>query len=491
MRSRRPLSLRGRVASVVAVTVAIPLLLVGVGLQLASGRALVAAIDRDLSAIAEDLERDRRGMLVMGGPRRERFGGASGIVQLVTADGRIVTGRSMLDARLNPEGIELPVDDRVLAVAQGDREAFLRTVEVEGQPLRVLAAPLGPDLAVQVARPLEEVLTFITELRRRTTAVTLVAVLIATLSAWWVAGRSIRPVTALIDSLEAVRGAGDLTRRVEVRGDDEVARVAIAFNAMLERLEAARKARQQLTADASHELRTPLTSLRTNIEVLMLDGAMGYVDTGDDRRRLLDDVVGQLDELAAMVDGLVTLASVDATEGSLRRVDLTELATEVVATARRRYPQRGHEIELDVPHPLQSERPHDVAPVVLGDRARLTLALANLIDNAVKYAPSGMIRVTIRSDEARGVATLAVTDQGPGVEDADLPQLFEPFYRASEARSAPGAGLGLALVASVAASHQGEVSASDLADGFRVEMVLPIAHPVAAASDDQPAASAG
>jgi two-component system sensor histidine kinase MprB len=491
MRSRRPLSLRGRVASVVAVTVAIPLLLVGVGLQLASGRALVAAIDRDLSAIAEDLERDRRGMLVMGGPRRERFGGASGIVQLVTADGRIVTGRSMLDARLNPEGIELPVDDRVLAVAQGDREAFLRTVEVEGQPLRVLAAPLGPDLAVQVARPLEEVLTFITELRRRTTAVTLVAVLIATLSAWWVAGRSIRPVTALIDSLEAVRGAGDLTRRVEVRGDDEVARVAIAFNAMLERLEAARKARQQLTADASHELRTPLTSLRTNIEVLMLDGAMGSVDTGDDRRRLLDDVVGQLDELAAMVDGLVTLASVDATEGSLRRVDLTELATEVVATARRRYPQRGHEIELDVPHPLQSERPHDVAPVVLGDRARLTLALANLIDNAVKYAPSGMIRVTIRSDEARGVATLAVTDQGPGVEDADLPQLFEPFYRASAARSSPGAGLGLALVASVAASHQGEVSASGLADGLLVEMVLPIARPASAASDDQSAASAG
>jgi two-component system sensor histidine kinase MprB len=491
MRSRRPLSLRGRVASVVAVTVAIPLLLVGVGLQLASGRALVAAIDRDLSAIAEDLERDRRGMLVMGGPRRERFGGASGIVQLVTADGRIVTGRSMLDARLNPEGIELPVDDRVLAVAQGDREAFLRTVEVEGQQLRVLAAPLGPDLAVQVARPLEEVLTFITELRRRTTAVTLVAVLIATLSAWWVAGRSIRPVTALIDSLEAVRGAGDLTRRVEVRGDDEVARVAIAFNAMLARLEAARKARQQLTADASHELRTPLTSLRTNIEVLMLDGAMGSVDTGDDRRRLLDDVVGQLDELAAMVDGLVTLASVDATEGSLRRVDLTELATEVVATARRRYPQRGHEIKLDMLDPLQSERSSDVAPVVLGDRPRLALALANLIDNAVKYAPSGMIRVRIRSDEVRGVVTLAVTDEGPGVEAADLPHLFEPFYRASAARSAPGAGLGLALVASVAASHQGQVSASDLADGFRVEMVLPIAHPVATAPDDQRAASAG
>jgi two-component system sensor histidine kinase MprB len=218
---------------------------------------------------------------------------------------------------------------------------------------------------------------------------------------------------------------------------------------------------------------------------------MGDVDTGDDRRRLLDDVVGQLDELAAMVDGLVTLASVDATEGSLRRIDLWELAAEVVATARRRYPQRRHQIELDVPDPFPSERSHDAAPTVLGDRPRLALALANLIDNAVKYAPSGIIRVTIRSDGIGGVVTLAVTDRGPGVEAMDLPQLFEPFYRASEARSAIGAGLGLALVASVAASHQGEVSATNLAEGFQVQMVLPIARPVSTAPDDQPAASAG
>lgn len=490
MSERRRLSLRGRVAIIVAVTVASPLVLVSVGLQVVSSAALITAVDRDLERIAIELDRDRRGMMFQPGMRRERFGGAGGIVQLVSADGRTSGLLGMVDVRRDPDSIELPVDEEVLAVARGESDASLRTIEVEGQPLRVLTRRIAPDLAVQVARPLGEVLDFITALRRRTLLVALVAVGGASLSAWWIAGRTIRPVGELIGQLEAVRGTGDLSRRVEVRGEDEIARVALAFNAMLARLEDARRAQQQLTADASHELRTPVTSLRTNIEVLLLDVTAADADTADmvevglsasrldgsARRELLDDVVGQLDELAAMVDGLVELARVDATSGELAAIDLAELVEQVARSTRRRHPQRAAALIMTLPDSVLPEGLAS-APVVLGDRTRITLAITSMLDNAVKYAPSGRIDVGLAIHAATGEAVVSVRDRGPGAADEDLPHLSEPFFRAAEARSAPGAGLGLALVASVAASHDGRLELRNVEgpDGFEVVLALPLA----------------
>jgi two-component system, OmpR family, sensor histidine kinase MprB len=489
MSDGRHLSLRTRVASIVAVAVAVPLILVSLGLQLAIGRALIAAVDRDLVAITEELERDGRGVVVMRGMRRERFGGPSGIVQLVRTIER-TSGRSpMLDARLNPDGILLPVDDRVRAVARGEASAFLRTVEVEGQALRVLTVPLGPGLAAQVARPLNEALESITSLRRRTISVTLAAVLLSSLAAWAIAGRTIRPVVELIDRLEGVRGTGDLTRRVDVRGDDEVARVAIAFNGMLARLEAASRAQQQLVADASHELRTPLTSLRTNIEVLLLGVGEEYagavVRDEVERSRLFDDVIGQLDEITSMVDGLVDLARADAVTEAMERVDVAGLTADVVLAARRRHPQRAADLVI-MSHGGAGGGVRTSPPVVLGDRARLGLALASMLDNAVKYAPEAAVEVDVRTYTEREEVVVRVRDHGPGVPEDHVGRLLEPFYRAPEARGAPGAGLGLALVARVAAAHRGRVGVSDIPGGFEVELVLPLAPPGGPAVAGQP-----
>lgn len=457
------MTLRGRVALVVALVVAGAVLLVGVGVQALVVRSLLGAVDRDLRAVAADVERDPRGALALVAPRRDRFGGPAGIVQVVDAEGRGVRlpGRD--------EDVRLPVPPRVRAVAAGEAPAFLRTAEVEGRVLRILTVPVADGLAAQVARPLDEASDVIDELRRRIALVSLLAAAFAALVARRVAGRSVRPVTDLTARVESVRGAGDLGTRLEVRGDDEVGRLAAAFNGMLARLEAARDAQERLTADASHELRTPLTSLRTNLEVLALAEEGRAALPSDERARLLADVRGQVAELAAMVDGLVAIARDGGPGGTRGPVDVAALVGDAVATARRRHPQRAGDLRLDVDAAVGRVR-------VVGEPSRLRSAVTNLVDNAVKYAPSGPIRVSVAVAPGIGGVRVAVRDHGPGVDPADLPHLFERFFRAAAARSAPGAGLGLALVDQVARDHGGRAEARLPADGgLEVALLLPAA----------------
>jgi len=501
------MSLRARIASLVAVTVAAILLLIGAGLQAITAATLIGAVDADLRAIAANLERDPAGTLVHGGPGRERLGGAAGVAQLVGEEGpvRMPPGVPPGVAPGRPQGAgdgpmvgaapghgamrgpaqtaDLPVDDGDLAVARGEAGASLRTVEVDDVRLRVLTAPLGERFAVQVARPLDEVDAVIAALRVRTALLTLAGALLAAAIAWLVAGRSIRPVRELTEAVEQVRDGRDLARRADVRagieGHDEVARLAAAFDAMLARLDTSRIAQEQLAADASHELRTPLTSLRTNVEVLARDAERL---APDDRVRLTEDVIVQLEELTAMVDGLVMLTRVDTGAAVHEPVDLGGLLRDVVDASRRRYPQRAQDLTLDLGGDLGSGvgggPGASGAMSVLGDARELTLAVSALVDNAVKYAPKGPIAVTLAHGEVGATRArhlrVSVRDAGPGVAPEHLPQLFARFYRAPEARAKPGAGLGLALVERVARAHGGTVSAANAALGLAVTIDLPV-----------------
>ena len=460
------MSLRARIAWIVALTVTVLLVAVGAAVQVVTASTLVAAVDEDLRAIAASIERDPRGLVVLA-PGRDRFGGAAGIVQVVDERGIVpLPRRGMTGAAADV--VRLPVDDEVLAVARGDASASIRTLEVEGIRLRMLVAPITERFAVQVARPLDEVETVIGALRRRTVLLTMAGALLAALAAWLVAGRSIRPVAALTSAIEGVRDGADLARRVSpvTSGDDEVARLARAFDAMLERLEASRVAQDRLAADASHELRTPLTSLRTNVEVLAADAERLAPDV---RRQLTEDVIGQLEELTAMVDGLVTLTRVDTGTSERVVVDVALLAADVVAAARRRFPQRADDLILDV-----TDGGGAGGALTVGDARELTLAVGAMVDNAVKYAPEGTIVIGVERSRDDGVLRVTVRDQGPGVDAALLPDLFARFYRTPDARSLPGAGLGLALVARVARAHGGEAHAALVAPhGLSVTLTLP------------------
>jgi two-component system sensor histidine kinase MprB len=240
-----------------------------------------------------------------------------------------------------------------------------------------------------------------------------------------------------------VSATGDLSERIGAGRDDELGRLATSFNRMLAALEAGAEARRQLVADASHELRTPLASLLMNVELLAEDAGL----VGRERERLLADVGQQIRELTVLVGDLVDLARQEPTSAGASQVRLDELVHEAVARAARYAPDQRLEIDSE-------------PCVVNGVDARLERAVNNLLDNALKWNPPGRpIEVTVKD------GTVSVRDHGPGIDPADLPHVFDRFYRAAAARGLPGAGLGLAIVRQVAEAHGGSVEASNAPGG--------------------------
>jgi two-component system sensor histidine kinase MprB len=268
-----------------------------------------------------------------------------------------------------------------------------------------------------------------------------------------VARTALRPVRQLTAAAEHVARTRDLSRRIESEGSDELSSLGASFNTMLEALDDSQRAQRQLVADASHELRTPLTSLRTNVEVLADADAL----SSEDRRRLLRDVVAQLDELTVLVTDLVDLARGDESAAISEDVRLDLLVAEAVERARRHAGDR---------HFLTDLEPCLIRAVP----GKLDRAVGNLLDNAAKWsAPGGEIEVRVHAGE------VTVRDHGPGIEDEDLPFVFDRFYRARSARGLPGSGLGLAIVRRVAESHGGEVWAERPAGGgARFRLRIPV-----------------
>jgi two-component system sensor histidine kinase MprB len=266
----------------------------------------------------------------------------------------------------------------------------------------------------------------------------------------------VRPVTDLTETAEHVARTRDLSRRIEAQGEDELARLAASFNTMLEALDDSQRAQRRLVADASHELRTPLTSLRTNLEVLGRPGALPEAD----RERLRADLVAQIEELGMLVGDLIELARDGEPNGEPHEeVRLDELVACAVERARRHAPDVAFETDLE-------------PCVATGARGRLDRAVANLLDNAAKWSPrGGTVEVVLRDGE------LTVRDHGPGIAAADLPHVFDRFYRATAARGRAGSGLGLAIVRHVAEGHGGSVRAEAApGGGAQLRLALPVSH---------------
>jgi two-component system sensor histidine kinase MprB len=296
------------------------------------------------------------------------------------------------------------------------------------------------NLTIFAARSLTEVDNALGTLRWALGALALAGIAIAVLLSRLAMKTAVRPVTELTTTAEHVASTRDLTRRISAHGDDELSRLATAFNTMLEALEHSQRAQRQLVADASHELRTPLTSLRTNLEVLARGDPLDPVD----REALRSDLLTQLEELTALVGDLVELAR-DQEPGvpCVEDVRLDRLVAGALERARRHSPGVRFDAELE-------------PALIIGVPSRLDRAVANLLDNAAKW--SAHVEVRVRSGE------LTVRDHGPGIPAADRPHVFDRFYRADSARGRPGSGLGLAIVRQVAESHGGTVAA-EAADG--------------------------
>ena len=372
-------------------------------------------------------------------PVRLRPPGPYEIMQLVTAAGGACTV---------PNAGSLTVTAEDARVARGEARSVLRdgtgvTADGERVDVRVFTrryvAADGTRAAVSVALRLDQVEAPLNRLALALVTVAALGVLVSAGTGLVVARASLRPVDELTAVTEHIARTQDLDTRIPAEGADEIARLSRSFNTMTAALAASRDHQQQLIADAGHELRTPLTSLRTNIDLLLRAEQTGRELPADTRRTLMENVRSQMRELSSLVGDLLELARPEEAEPGRETVALHEVAARAVERARPRGPGLDFDTRLDPWY-------------VTGDPASLERAVVNLLDNAVKFSPpDGRVEVRLAGGE------LSVRDHGPGIAAEDLPHVFERFWRSPSARSLPGSGLGLSIVARVVAEGGGEV----------------------------------
>jgi two-component system sensor histidine kinase MprB len=426
-------SFRTRLTVAAAAAVALAIVAASIAAYVLVRAELRAAVDDGLRHRAQQVLLPESGPLSEFGFEEPAFGGPSGYAQLVTWDGQAIR-RPTAKVPLPTEGAR--------DVAAGRRSSFIEDATIDGTHLRILTTPLVPGprgVAVQIARPLDEIDRTLNRLALFLGFVSAGGIGLAALAGLLVARTALAPVRRMTETAEHVSATHDLSRRIERVGGDEIGRLASSFNEMLETLEKSVSAQRRLVVDASHELRTPLTSLRTNVEVLEQGDALPE----HEQAAIVSDLRMQLEELTRLMEDLLELARAGEERRTPETVNLDELVEEAVERARLLARDVRFETRLQ-PTSVQ------------GVPRRIERAVANLLDNAAKWSPpGGRVLVEVRDGEIR------VRDEGPGIDAGDVPRVFDRFYRADTARGVPGSGLGLAIVRDVAEEHGGTVEAAN------------------------------
>jgi two-component system, OmpR family, sensor histidine kinase MprB len=443
-------SLASRVVLLTTIAVGLAVALVALGAYVTVRMSLESSLDNSLRDRAQQAAGSLRiAQLTTDEVPSWATGAADVRIYLVTSRGTPITTDST-----NPQ---IPLDGHETAVARGSAGGSVRTVAANGSDYRVVAVPYyggNSGFALVLAQNMAPQERVLQKMGAVMLLFGLAGVVGAAFAGWAVARNGLRPVRRLTQNVEVITRTEDLTP-LPVEGDDEIARLATAFNGMLAALSASRDRQRRLVADAGHELRTPLTSLRTNLDLLLQSDASGGLEPAS-RAELLDDVGAQIEEMSNLVGDLVELARDEPLRAVVERVDLAEVVDRAVARARRRGTGLTFEVDSD---PWW----------VTGESASLERAVTNLLDNAVKWSPpSGTVRIRLHD------GTLTVDDEGPGIPESDREQVFDRFYRSAESRSMPGSGLGLSIVRQVTERHSGSVSVDQTENGgTRMVMQLP------------------
>ena len=340
----------------------------------------------------------------------------------------------------------IDVDLPPIEVPLGDVDML--NVDIGGVEHRLYVEVLNDGTSIYVARSLDEAQSTLASLRRQL-AVVIVPVILLSIALGWLAARRLsRPLESLSASAERVARTGELDVDFRTDAPGVVGSVARSFRSMLDSLVSSRDAQRRLVANAGHELRTPLTALRMNADLL----ATGRLSEAD-AELALSAISAETRELSSLTGELVELATVAADVEHRVSTDLCDIAERAADSARRRH---GVEVIVEGRASKATVQP-----------ARIERAITNLVDNAVKFGPADT-PITIRVDSN----SVAVIDRGAGIDEGDLGQLFDRFYRSAAARSLPGSGLGLAIVDKVARDHGGRPFARNHANGVTIGFTL-------------------
>ncbi|MEV6304823.1 HAMP domain-containing sensor histidine kinase [Actinoplanes sp. NPDC051861] len=448
MRRIRELSLRARLLLVSAAGLALGLAAGGILLVAVLGYAQTRSVHSESMDTAEGVAR-----LIDQGSLTRSIPVPPGVqVQVLDAGDRVIAVSLTAD-RLVP----ILYDDELRDLPDG------RSVRIPGTRLgyhgeaRVVKVTAGPPTApmrILVARSTDQITQSVHLLRLTVLVIFPLLVGLLALVLWRALGAALAPVDALRSGAEEITGGTRAGRLPVPRSHDEIFRLAVTLNDMLHRLDAARARQRAFVADAAHELRSPLTNMRTELEVAQ------HLPDDTDWPALADDLLADVQRLSRLVDDLLLLARQDdgTTRNVTGRVEELDLGQLVGETAER-YPDVEHR-DTGEPLPLTGE-PDALARVV-----------ANLLDNAVRHKRD---RVTVTTSADGPDLLIVVTDDGPGIPEADRDRVFQRFTRLDDARArdAGGSGLGLAIVHELVRRHGGTVTLADANPGLRVEVRLP------------------
>lgn len=334
----------------------------------------------------------------------------------------------------------IPIDEEVIANASSDPS--FRSVVIGGNEFRVMTFQRDDGRIVQAATTSEPIAQGLRDLRRNAVILAALATLAGAGLGWVVAGRFTRPIVDVANATPRLLNVDELPEPIASNRTDEIGTLVANFNELVGALRESNERQERLVADASHELRTPLTSLRMKIDFLHSEPELPAARRAD----VIRGAAVELESLTDLVSELVTLARGDTPDEPIEAISLDALVRDVAERARQ---STGRSITVDA------------APTEIhGRETMIRRAVANLIDNAIKFSPGGEA-VQVHCEAGR----IEVRDHGSGIAAADQPHAFERFYRSPSAHGVPGSGIGLALVKQAADAHGGEVWIDDARSG--------------------------
>ncbi len=376
-------------------------------------------------------------------------------VRVVTRDGRELAVTDL--SAWQHSGLEN------LSLDAGDGMPILTTIvdSETGRRARTLVVGVGNGRVLQMGDSLEDDDRVLQELRGLFAVAMVAVIMIAGFGGWFMAKRALSGVEAVTRTARAI-SMGDMTRRVPVTGwGDEIDRLAATFNEMLDRIQQLVQGMREVNDNIAHDLRSPITRMRAAAELAIeTDGSSGSV------HHLGAGIIEECDRLLAMIDTMLDISEAESgvARFSMQPVDMKKVVQEGCDLFSAVMEDKNIELKIDMP-----QEP----AIVKGDVRWLQRTLSNLLDNASKYTPpGGRVGVRVKDDGLR--VSVTVEDTGTGIAPADLPRIFERFYRADSSRSRPGSGLGLSLAQAVARAHGGDLQVSSEPDaGSRFTIVVP------------------
>ncbi|OCC15591.1 Sensory box histidine kinase [Dissulfuribacter thermophilus] len=341
----------------------------------------------------------------------------------------------------------------------------LRTISPHGlsHKIRLVAKEMEDGYVMEVGRSLKNNELMMERYRETFGAAIFVMITSGGLIGWFMARKAMSGVSR-VTTIASRIGKGDLRIRVPYGGEgEEIRALVIAFNDMLGRIESLVKELKHVTDNIAHELRTPLTRIRGLAETTLIKGK----DVSE-YQELAASVIRESDQLIAMLNTMLEIAKTDSgiNEMALEPVDLKKIIEEAIDLFMPLAEEKDLSIEVSLP---KGE------VIIKGERHRLQRAFANLLDNAIKYSlENGRIEVSLKREE-HGMVLVEIGDSGIGIDEKDLPYIFERFYRGDKSRSTPGSGLGLSLSLSIIRAHGGDIQVESApGKGTKFTIVLPV-----------------